>query len=127
MLMFAVWADRDMRQCETNCAYDIPNAQTRALIAWGVVRKVPSSTLSANGRQIQRNAVEAFRRWYLAAGAYENGSYSSYVAHSKEAIRQAAAATKRLNKSAWFNLLMVTSGCPSWQLAVRVVGMAPCE
>jgi hypothetical protein len=128
MLMLTAWADRDARQCtDADCTFWIQNAQTRALIGMGFMRKEPPAYLSAAGRAAEQNAMKAFYAYFRAEAAFLTGDYSGYMNQLKEAITQANAANTRLGRSqAWFALVMISAGCPNWQTAIRAYGIDPC-
>jgi hypothetical protein len=121
--------DRDMRRCDqtNDCTFRIQQARSQALLFMAATRRVPSSQLSPLGRRVQANGFEAFRRYFLAAGDFQAGSYGLYSAQLKQAITQGAAAATRLGQTRWFTTVMVLAGCGTWRIALRIPGDAPCQ
>jgi hypothetical protein len=104
-----------------------PFLKTRALIGMSGMRNLNATLLSAQGRRARLAGFEAYRRLWLAANSFVNGSYRNFVAHEKQAIQQAATTAKLTGRETWFNSVMALAGCPLWRIALRIPSKPACS
>lgn len=129
---FTMLAEKHLRRCvEPGSVYDCETSassvKTRALIGMSGMRNLNVALLSAQGRRARLAGFEAYRRLWLAATSFMNGSYRNFVAHEKQAIQQAATTAKLTGRETWFNSVMALAGCPLWRVALRIPSKPACS
>ena len=123
------FADHDMRHCDAtnNCNAAISRSLSTALLWMTATNRIDGNRLSPLGKRVKANILEMFRRYSLAATVSRTGNFAGYVSQLRQALTQGVAACTRLDLIPWFNYMMVTAGCDTWRVALRIPGENPCD